>query len=386
MSHQTPMPPAPAGPCPLPGKGLGTGVAGLLAVALLTTPALFLLQGGLSASGQDATTPLIHASLPADRGPARVERRLGSMGTGLAISVWGSDRSTCLKASETAVRALEQTEARLSTWIETSEFSALNHSPLGQWQDLSPATAADLQQALHLSSQTKGHFNPTLGRLIQAWDLRGDGQVPTESERLEAIARIAPEGIEVHGLRARRTADVILEEGAFGKGAGLDKAMSALRQAGVKGASLNLGGQWAFVGSGTWPIQLAHPTKRSEAVLTLNLSEGSLATSANSERHRIIDGQEVGHLLDPTTGMPLNASYSVSVFASSALLADALSTALFIAPAQAASFAEEFGVEVIVLEPTKRGLTIHLTPGLMANCRPLAVNLRVISLQPNLDL
>lgn len=390
MIRATPFQASQETPCPLPGQGerilRGASVAGRAVV--LSALAMILTQeciwaGTQAALGQESAPA--QGSATSIRGPAIVERRLGSMGTGLEISVWGADRNHCLAASELAVRALEGTEARLSTWIGTSEFSALNRAPLGKWQDLTLPTAQDLGQALQLSAKTGGLFDPTLGQLVQAWDLRGAGRRPCTEELAQARSLCGYEAIEVDGLRARRLRPVILEEGAFGKGAGLDRATQALIATHIQGASLNLGGQWAFVGEGPWPLELSHPTNRTQAVLSLSVAQGSLATSANSERKKIVDGQEFGHLLDPATGIPSNATHSVSVFAESAFLADALSTALFIDPSQAAKLAQLFEVEVILLEATRDDLIIHMTPGLMARCRPLVGTLRVISLQPSLD-
>jgi thiamine biosynthesis lipoprotein len=150
--------------------------------------------------------------------------------------------------------------------------------------------------------------------------------------------------------------------------------------AGAQAASLNLGGQWLFVGPGDWSVQLAHPTHRTEAVLGLRLPPGSMATSANSERMlKLCDG-ELGHLLDPRTGIPSSKTHSVSVWARSALVADALSTALFIDPSRAAEFAQRFDAEVILLRVTGTGLTASITPGLVKGSDPLTPNLRIIPL------
>ena len=311
---------------------------------------------------------------------ACVERQLGVMGTGLEIVVWAPQRSTCLTASEAGVRALEETEERLSTWQRESEFSSLNRATLGSWQTLSPTTSEDLKRALDLARATNGLFDPTLGHLMQAWDLRGEGRLPSAVELETARSKCGYQGIEFDHTRFRRTQDVLLEEGAFGKGAGLDRAASALVSAGAQAASFNLGGQWLFVGPGDWYVQLAHPVHRTEAVLGLRLPQGSMATSANSERMLKLCDRELGHLLDPRTGIPSSKTHSVSVWAKSALVADALSTALFIDPSRAAEFAQRFDAEVILLRATGTGLTASITPGLVKGSDPLAPNLQIIPL------
>ncbi|MAE47297.1 MAG: hypothetical protein CMJ86_10450 [Planctomycetes bacterium] len=336
---------------------------------------------GLASGSIPARTNLTTQGQTASRSSgACVERQLGVMGTGLEIVVWAPQRSTGLTASEAGVRALEETEKRLSTWQKGSEFSSLNRATLGSWQDLSPTTAEDLKRALDLARATNGLFDPTLGHLVQAWDLRGEGRLPSAVELETARSKCGYQGIEFDGTRFRRTQDVLLEEGAFGKGAGLDRAASALMAAGAQAASFNLGGQWLFVGPGDWSVQLAHPAHRTEAVLGLRLPPGSMATSANSERMLKLRDGEVGHLLDPRTGIPSGKTHSVSVWAKSALVADALSTAIFIDPSRAAEFAQRFDAEVILLRTTGTGLTASITPGLVKVSDPLTPNLQIIPL------
>lgn len=343
--------------------------------------AYLLVAGCASTPGSHpVATPKLGQTAPPSPGVS-LERQLGVMGTGLEIVIWAPDRTVCLTASEGAVRALEDTEARLSTWLDSSELSELNRAPVGTEQTLSPMTREELKTALGIARATDGLFDPTLGRLVQAWDLRGAGRMPSDRELQQARLDSGFRAIEINGSEVLRSRGVLLEEGAFGKGAGLDRAREVLIGSTVTGASLNLGGQWLFVGQGEWSLQLAHPLHRSEAVLHLSIPPGSLATSANSERQLELPEGTIGHLLDPHTGMPSKADNSVSVWAKSALLADALSTALFIDPSRAAEFASKFDVEVVLLEPGDHGLRASITPGLIEHSRALIPGLEIVPLR-----
>ena len=341
----------------------------------------YLLAAGCASTpaSHPVATPELGQTAPPSPGVS-LERQLGVMGTGLDIVIWAPDRTECLTASEAAVRALEDTEARLSTWLDSSEFSGLNRAPVGTEQTLSPMTHEELKTALGIARATDGLFDPTLGRLVQAWDLRGAGRMPSDRELQQGRRDSGFQAIEINGSQVRRSRGVLLEEGAFGKGAGLDRAREVLIGSTVTGASLNLGGQWLFVGDGEWSLQLAHPIHRSEAVLHLSIPPGSLATSANSERRLELPEGTIGHLLDPRTGVPSKANHSVSVWAKSALLADALSTALFIDPSRAAEFASRFDVEVVLLEPDDPGLRASITPGLIEHSRALIPGLNIVPL------
>jgi FAD:protein FMN transferase len=329
----------------------------------------------ISSRGLCFTVVLLCAAAPA----ATVERRLGVMGTSLGLEVEATDRSTALGASERAVRALEATEARLSTWHEQGELVRLNAAGVGAPVMLSAVTAEELKAALRCAEQTFGAFDPTVGALVEAWGLRRTGRIPSEDELAQARRRTGYAGLRVEGGQALRQADVLVEEGGFGKGAGLDRAAWALGEAGAQSARLDLGGQvlsWNRESKET----LAHPAGREVPAVHLQMAPGALATSGNSERGRVVEGRKVGHLLDPRTGRPAASFGSVTVWAPTALWADCLSTGLFVLGAdQALAFARgRSDVEVLVLEDSgDNTLRARASAGLRGRVSPASAQVTI---------
>ncbi len=293
--------------------------------------------------------------------PELVERRLAAMGTGFDLAIEAPTRAEALSASEAAVSALESVERRLSTWREDSELAALNRSAVGRTRELSPELARELATALDWARATQGAFDPAVGGLVRAWDLRGPGRIPTEDERRGAIV---PGGIAaalaLDATRAVRLDErLCLEEGGFGKGAGLDAALLALESTTAVRATLDLGGQVAWfrrsppAGAGaTEPLEIADPRDRARAIAALRTARVSAATSGNSEHARVVDGRRIGHLLDPRTGESAPDFGSVTVLADRALDADCLSTGLFVlGPERALQFAASHPeIDVVVVE------------------------------------
>jgi thiamine biosynthesis lipoprotein len=316
------------------------------------------------------------AAAPADSA-ARVERRLAAMGTWLALEVGGAERATALRASEAAARAIEECEARLSTWRGDSELARLNACPVGEPFELSRELADDLARAAALWRATEGAFDPGLGALVEAWGLRTGGRQPSLDELRAAREAHGFSGIEVVERRAfRRHALARVEEGGFGKGLGLDLALAALRRAGGAQAALDFGGQW-LVWRSARELVVADPDDREHAVLALTIDSGSLATSGNSERGILVAGERRGHLLDPRRGEPAADFGSLTVWAPDALTADALSTGLYVMGPerafawQAQQGAQGIACEVLVLQRTPEGLRVRLTAGLVPVVRVL---------------
>ncbi|HVS18799.1 MAG TPA: FAD:protein FMN transferase [Planctomycetota bacterium] len=267
---------------------------------------------------------------------ARLERRLGAMGTWLTVEVVADDRAAALAASEAALRAVQACEARLSTWRDDSELARLNATPVGEPFTLSSALERELGIAREVHALTDGAFDPSVGTLVEVWGLRSGGRAASASEIEAALVPGGLSALQLEPGRALRThAALRLEEGGFGKGAGLDDARAALVAAGARSARVDLGGQVLALGEDfEWDV--AHPLERDVPALRLSLPAGSLATSGNSERAVVVDGRRLGHLLDPRNGRPAPDFGSVTVWAADATRADALATGLFVLGPEAA--------------------------------------------------
>jgi thiamine biosynthesis lipoprotein len=155
-----------------------------------------------------------------------------------------------------------------------------------------------------------------------------------------------------------RDADVQIDSGAFGKGEGLDRVLDHATRQGADPWLIDLGGQVMVYGrppgrSG-WKIDVAHPDERDRAVFTVELTSGSLSTSSNSE--------QPGHILDPRTGTPVEFNGSVVVWHERGLVADILSTALFVmGPEKGLDWANARGFAACFLVRDGKNLRIRTT-------------------------
>jgi thiamine biosynthesis lipoprotein ApbE len=316
-----------------------------------------------------------------------VERHLAAMGTHLGIEVTAPTRAAALAASEAAVRAIEAVEVRLSTWTDASELARLNAAPVGQPVALSPELAADLALAREVWRDTDGAFDPGVGALVRAFGLRDGGREPAAGELEAALAGGGFGSLHLDGRAATRLrAGLVLEEGGFGKGVGLEAALTALRDAGATAATVDLGGQTAMLPAAdgavaaTQRFAVADPRDRAATVVEVALERGSLATSGNSERGIVVAGEPRSHLLDPRTGRPAADFGSVTVWTEDAAYADALSTALYVMGPDAGLewAAARPGVEALYLVADGDGaLTARATATWAARLEPAVAGLAI---------
>lgn len=297
------------------------------------------------------------------------------MGTTLRARVHATTRGRGLEILEGVRRVVDEAEDLLSTWRQDTELSRLNRAPVGEAQPVSEELLALLREARDWSEATGGAFDPVIGALVDAWDLRGEGRRPTPEE-LEAaraasgfgVLRLDPAGSTV----TRLLQAAWLDSGGFGKGVALRRAARWLRSLGIGEGILDFGGQILALGGpeGGWEVAVAHPARREDAVALLRVSDRSVATSGASERFVNVAGEVVGHVLDPRTGEPVPPWGSVTVVAEDPVAADVLSTALFVmGPEEALRWAEgrqRYGVLVLTNGPRgvharwNRGLTPYL--------------------------
>jgi thiamine biosynthesis lipoprotein len=309
--------------------------------------------------------PMILALTASGAGAGEIElsRQVAIMGTVLDMTVSARDRGTALSASQSLLDAVDGVERRLSTWREGSELSRFNQSASGVEVSLSPELEADLREVRRWWLATGGAFDPGVASLVAAWDLRGWGRTPSDTEL--AVAREAS-GLEhlvlISGAGSRTNAGFGIEEGGFAKGIALREAAAAALAAGASCVEMNFGGQIEVAGGceDRW-VEIADPQQRSNGLARLFIESESVATSGNSERGLVVDGVELGHLLDPLSGRPVPSWGAVTVVAADPVAADCLATALYVmGPDRGAEWVRaRAGIEAVFAKGS--GMTTQLT-------------------------
>ncbi len=274
---------------------------------------------------------------PLPRNASIVEREAYLMGTRLRVVVATRDEARGIAATEAVFSEARRLERLLSSWRKDSEISRLNSQAPGVAVRVSPELFALLGELAAWVAWSGGAFDPAVGPLVDAWDLRGAGRRPSDLELSQAAALSGLDGFELgesEGTVIRRRPGSWITAGGFGKGAALRAGRRALEDAGVESALLDFGGQLLAIGrppgGDGWTVGVAHPARRGQPIATLTLVSGSAATSGASERFVRIDGNSVGHILDPRSGRPVSAWGSATVVAADPLIADVAATALFV--------------------------------------------------------
>jgi FAD:protein FMN transferase len=275
--------------------------------------------------------------------PAAPEPRLAqqsrvSMGSQLTLSAWTTDAAKAAAAFELVFREFDRLDHLLSVWKDGSDVVRLNRlagiSPVTVDRD----TIAVLRLALEAGALTRGKFDVTFGALSDIWrfDHDQDNVVPDRGLIEPRLARIDYRAVTVDGTAGTAFIDrpnVRVHLGGIGKGYAVDRAAAMLTQQGFSDFMIQSGGDLLVAGSngGTpWKLGIADPRGSHDPFAALELAGGTVSTSGDYERSFMKDGVRYHHLLDPDIGEPARGCRSVTIVTTRAVMADVLSTGVFI--------------------------------------------------------
>ena len=262
-----------------------------------------------------------------------------TMGTFASVTLAPAEANRVDEARQICEAITTELNTLMSTYSPDSEISRLNANGGGPATPVSAHTVRVLESSLYYAGLTGGAFDPTISPLVALWGFNGadvPSQVPDHDAIAAALAISGYEGLVLTNGTARLARDGMrIDLGAIAKGYAVDVCFNALQAAGFHNFMVNIGGNLRVQGRArpdrNWKIGVRHPFESDAMLGALRLETGmALATSGNYERFVTIDGQRYAHIIDPRSGRPVTGMAGVTILATSATEADAMSTALFV--------------------------------------------------------
>lgn len=298
--------------------------------------------------------------------PRRVEAIMGTDGM-LAAVIPPAEHGEANDVLHEAENALRGFEAKLSVWLNRSELSQLNRAPSGEELLLSDCTRAVLHAAYQAHRDTAGVFDVTCRPQIELWRRAAkSGATPTGRELAAArdqsnwqLVRLTRRGA------VKEAATVQFDLGGIAKGYAIDRAIELMKRQGWHGGLVNLGGDIRCFGTTPtgepWTIDIQDPF--SEGKLgSLVATDVAVCTSGDYRRYFEVNGRRRSHIIDPRTGLPTEASCSVTVIAADAVTADVWATALSVlGPAGLEALPE--GIDALVIDGDETSHRLLMTDG-----------------------
>ena len=275
----------------------------------------------------------------AEAAPHLVSKSTTAMGTQVSISVFTGDDEGAQRVIDNALDEVVRIERLMTTWRDDSEVSRLNAAAGKMPVTISDETMAVLEMSQQSSAWSGGAFDVTYYGLHGLWKFDEDleKRIP---DAADVKARLPL--IDWHKLKLdpkRHTAflekvGMAVNLGGIAKGYAVDRMADILRRGGFPDALVQAGGDLLCAGTKggkPWTAGIRDPRGGWKDVFAgIRLEDHAFSTAGDYERYFVLGGKRYHHILDPRTGMPAMASRSVTVYAKTALLADALDDAIFI--------------------------------------------------------
>jgi thiamine biosynthesis lipoprotein len=227
--------------------------------------------------------------------PAKRARAV--LGTLVEISI-GDDRF--LPAVQSAFAVIERVHRLMSRQDAASDVARINAAAPGSTLEVDPWTYEVLERARDMHLLTEGLFDCGL----RDSELHGSSRV-----RLRTRIAVTLDGIA--------------------KGYAVDRAVEALRHAGVPTGVVNAGGDLRLFGETFAPVHVRHPASPDKLAYIGRVKDAAVATSA-------VNGQ------------------GATVIAADCLTADALTKPCLLAPRRAREIAQRFGAQAFSIDSLGR--------------------------------
>jgi thiamine biosynthesis lipoprotein len=269
---------------------------------------------------------------------------------------------------------LETVNEQMSTYRPSSELSRFNAATSASWTEVSPDTLDVVEQALRVSRLSDGAFDPTIGALVDLWGFGpGGGQnVPPVDRIEETLGSIGYRNVHAKATPpslAKGRPGIRVDLSGIAKGFGVDKVAEHLERIGVEYYLVEIGGELRGRGYSPrgeiWRVGIERPVTAPRRVQrVVRLGGQALATSGDYRIFFERAGSRYSHIINPRDGRPVDHGLaSVTVAASSTMLADALSTALMVlGPKAGLALARREGIAAFFINKTDNGFVELVSP------------------------
>ena len=289
-----------------------------------------------------------------------VERSRVSMGSEVHLTAWAADERGALAAFEDAFNEFDRLDALMSVWKEGSDIERLNRAAGQQAVPVSVEVREVLRMARQVSDWTEGKFDVTFGALSGLWkfDHDLDGNIPARTDVLARLLLIDYQQLDVDeakGTAFLKQKGMRAHLGGIGKGYAVDRAAAILRSRGFEDFMIQSGGDLYVAGrrgDRSWRAGIQDPRGTSDSIFAaMDLTDSAFSTSGDYERFFLKDGRRYHHIVDPDLGEPAKGSRSVTIVTPRAVVADGLSTGVFIlGPEKGMALIEKLqGVEGVIV-------------------------------------
>ncbi|SJZ92587.1 FAD:protein FMN transferase [Selenihalanaerobacter shriftii] len=272
--------------------------------------------------------------------PPQYETKEFFMDTVVSVKATGDNAK---RAVTDAIKVMRQIADESDRYKQASIVSKINRQA-----GIRPVKVDDdilnmIKTAKEYGSSINGKFDITIAPVIELWGFGTENKtVPNTQKLKEKLKLVNYKDIIINEEKETvmlAKPGMKIDLGGVAKGYIVDKAAKILKEAGIKSALINAGGNIRTIGTkyngDKWRLGIRNPRDDEKDpddtyLDVIAVKETNIVTSGDYQRYFMQAGKRYHHVLDPDTGYPARGLASVTIISDSSFTADILSTALFI--------------------------------------------------------
>jgi len=245
-------------------------------------------------------------------------RAVRLMGDQFEISIVADNMLWAEEKITNAVNEISRIEKMLSAFGNGSQVNEINRNAGIQPVKVDPELFWLIDRSLKISELTYGAFDITYSSADKSTPINTTQQNLNGINYQQVITDAVAMTVFLQDKNMR------IGFAANSKGYAADRAKYILQMQGVSSGVINIGGDLLTWGAQPnhepWTVGTADPEQQDKPYAHINISNMSIATSANAEKYATINSSRV----NPKKGFPVSGTSSVSIISPTAELSDAM--------------------------------------------------------------
>jgi thiamine biosynthesis lipoprotein len=275
----------------------------------------------------------------------KYEKEKFLFGTYLKITVYEKDKNLAKNAIDLAYNEIERIDKKFNSKVEGSLIFKINNMQNSEKEykeiDLDEEGQLLFEKIKNGYELSSGEYDITMGPLMKLWgfgdDISKNHQIPSFYDIEKTKEKIDFTKIEFsNGKLIMKYPVEEIDTGSFLKGYAVSKAKEKMVHAGITSAFITSTSSIAAIGrkpdNTPWRIGIQDPNEPSEIIGVIEMDNNAMGASGDYQTFIEIDDKKYHHILQKSTGFPVNDKKLVLVLFNDAFLADIYSTCFFLMP------------------------------------------------------
>lgn len=254
-----------------------------------------------------------------------------SMTTPCKFKVYKGSREKALKCFEEIKKNTLYLEKKYNFYNKDSYINKTINRRSKNKIKIDSQTASILKTVKDLSLKVNKHFDITIGTLKKCYEAK------TKDNMISTLEELLPRtGFDSWDIENRflsfKYDETIIDLGGVIKEYAVDEAVKIAKKHKIDSAIINFGGDMYCIGrkpdNTPFSIAVKNPLDKTNSLVSINLENQALTTSANYERSFKIEGEEFSHIISKTK--PNKDILSATIISKSVLECGIYSTSFMI--------------------------------------------------------